>query len=78
VSSLPPIRLLHMETPSPHTEFGVKGIGEGGAVGPPAAILSAVNDALRAIGAEVHDLPLTPVRILDAISAGRASRSTQS
>jgi CO/xanthine dehydrogenase Mo-binding subunit len=43
-----------------------------------AAILSAVNDALRTIGAEVHDLPLTPVRILDAISAGRASRSTQS
>jgi hypothetical protein len=37
-----------------------------------------VNDALLAIGAEVHDPPLTPVRILDAISAGRASRSTQS
>ena len=55
-----------------------KGIGEGGAVGPPAAILSAVNDALLAIGAEVHDLPLTPVRILDAISAGRALRSRQS
>jgi carbon-monoxide dehydrogenase large subunit len=58
-----------METPSPYTEFGLKGIGEGGAVGPPAAIVSAVNDALRPIGAEVHDLPLTPERILTAIGA---------
>ena len=69
-TEVPPIRVLHMETPSPHTEFGVKGIGEGGAVGPPAAILCAVNDALRAVGAEVHDLPLTPVRIMQAISGG--------
>jgi carbon-monoxide dehydrogenase large subunit len=74
-TEVPPIRVLHMETPSPHTAFGVKGIGEGGAVGPPAAILCAVNDALRAVGAEVHDLPLTPVRIMQAISAGRASHS---
>ena len=52
----------------------MKGIGEGGAVGPPAAIVSAVNDALHALGAEVHDLPLTPERILDAIAAGATSR----
>jgi carbon-monoxide dehydrogenase large subunit len=64
---VPNIRVLHMETPSPHTAFGVKGIGEGGAVGPPAALVSAVNDALRAVGAEVHDLPLTPERILAAL-----------
>jgi carbon-monoxide dehydrogenase large subunit len=68
-TEVPPIRVLHMETPSPHTEFGVKGIGEGGAVGPPAAIVSAVNDALRARGASVYDLPLTPERILAAIGA---------
>ena len=68
-NEVPDIRVLHMETPSPHTEFGMKGIGEGGAVGPPAAIVSAVNDALHPLGAEVHDLPLTPERILDAISA---------
>jgi carbon-monoxide dehydrogenase large subunit len=66
---VPNIRVLHMETPSPHTEFGIKGIGEGGAVGPPAAIVCAVNDALRGLGAEVHDLPLTPHRVLEAIAA---------
>ena len=70
---VPDIRVLHMETPSPHTEFGMKGIGEGGAVGPPAAIVSAVNDALHGLGVEVHDLPLTPERILDAIAAGAAA-----
>jgi carbon-monoxide dehydrogenase large subunit len=68
---VPDIRVLHMETPSPYTEFGIKGIGEGGAVGPPAALVSAVNDALRALKVEVHDLPLTPERILSAID-GRA------
>jgi len=76
-AEVPDIRVLHMGTPSPHTEFGMKGIGEGGAVGPPAAIVSAVNDALRAVGAEVHDLPLTPERILDAIAAGEGSRGAR-
>jgi aerobic carbon-monoxide dehydrogenase large subunit len=71
-TEIPDIRVLHMETPSPYTEFGLKGIGEGGAVGPPAAIVSAVNDALRSLGAEVHDLPLTPHRILTAIAAASA------
>jgi len=66
-TEVPAIRVLHMQTPSPYTEFGIKGLGEGGAVGPPAAIVSAVNDALRPLAVEVHDLPLTPERILAAI-----------
>jgi carbon-monoxide dehydrogenase large subunit len=70
-TEVPDIRVLHMQTPSPYTEFGIKGLGEGGAVGPPAAIVSAINDALRALRAEVHDLPLTPERILAAIEAAR-------
>jgi carbon-monoxide dehydrogenase large subunit len=68
-TEVPNVRVLHMQTPSPFTEFGMKGIGEGGAVGPPAAIVGAVNDALRPVNAEVHDLPLTPARILAAIAA---------
>ena len=47
-TEVPEPRLDHMETPSPYTMFGVKGIGEGGAIAPPAAIANAVNDALRA------------------------------
>ena len=71
-TEVPDIRVLHMQTPSPYTEFGMKGLGEGGAVGPPAAIVSAVNDALRPLGAEVHDLPLTPECILAAIDTAGA------
>ena len=66
-TEVPDIRIGHMKSPSPYTEFGMKGLGEGGAVGPPAAIVSAVNDALRPLKVEVHELPLTPERILAAI-----------
>jgi len=72
---MPAIRVLHMETPSPYTSFGAKGIGEGGAVGPPAAIVSAVNDALRPFGVELCDLPLKPERIFGAIEAARGIAS---
>jgi carbon-monoxide dehydrogenase large subunit len=65
---VPNIRLLHMETPSPYTEFGVKGVGEGGAIGPAAAIANAVNDALSSLGVEICEIPITPRRIVHALS----------
>jgi carbon-monoxide dehydrogenase large subunit len=60
--------LDHLETLAPYTEFGVKGIGEGGAIAPPAAIANAVNDALRPLGAELNVSPITPRRILEALA----------
>jgi carbon-monoxide dehydrogenase large subunit len=66
-TEVPAIRVEHMETPSPYTELGVKGLGEGGAIGPPAAIACAINDALRPLGAEVCASPMTPRRIFEAI-----------
>src|SRR5207302_571258 len=71
-SEVPMLRIDHMETPSPYTEFGQKGIGEGGAIGPPAAIANAVNDALRPLGVEINQLPITPHRVLAAVLAARA------
>ena len=68
----PPIRIHHSETPSPYTKFGIKGMGEGGAIAPPAAIFNAVNDALRGRAAELSQTPLTPARLLAAIAAGPA------
>ena len=68
-TEVPPIRIFHMETPSPHTEHGIKGVGEGGAIAPPAAVVNAINDALAGLGAEVNATPATPRRILDAIFA---------
>ena len=66
-AELPAIKIGHLHTPTPHTEYGMKGMGEGGAVAPPAAIANAVRDALSGIGAEVNETPLTPRRILAAI-----------
>jgi carbon-monoxide dehydrogenase large subunit len=71
-TEVPDLRIIHMETLSPYTEFGVKGIGEGGAIAPPAAITNGINDALRAVGAaEVLQSPATPRRILEAIARAR-------
>ena len=61
---LPPIRIGHLHTPATATEYGMKGMGEGGAVAPPAAIANAVRDALAAIGAEVNETPITAERVL--------------
>ena len=60
-----------METPSPYTRFGQKGLGEGGAIAPPAAITNAINDALKGLGAELLVSPVTPDRIVAAIAAAR-------
>jgi carbon-monoxide dehydrogenase large subunit len=68
-TEVPALRVIHMETLSPYTEFGIKGIGEGGAIAPPAAITNAINDALRPLGAaEILLSPVTPRRILQAIA----------
>lgn len=67
-TEVPQIQIDHMETPSPYTEFGQKGIGESGAIGPPAAIVNAINDALRPLNAEICEVPVTPKRLLRAIT----------
>ena len=71
-TEIPVLRIDHMATPSPYTRFGQKGIGEGGAIGPPAAIANAVNDALAGIGARVDALPITAERVIEAVMAARA------
>lgn len=73
-TEVPAIRIYHMQTPSPYTEFGIKGMGEGGAIAPPAVIYNAVNDALRDLGVEVTETPLTPHRLLGAIERARTTR----
>jgi carbon-monoxide dehydrogenase large subunit len=68
-TEVPAIRIQHMETPAPYTEFGQKGIGESGAIGSTAAVASAVNDALRPLGVAVAELPITPRAVLAALAA---------
>lgn len=61
---MPPIRLEHMETPSPFTWRGVKGVGEGGRMAAPAAVISAVEDALAPFGVRIDEVPVTPEKVL--------------
>jgi carbon-monoxide dehydrogenase large subunit len=62
-AEVPPIEFGHIETPSPGPG-GYKGVGEGGAIGAPPAVVNAVADALAPFGVKVTRLPLSPDRIV--------------
>jgi CO/xanthine dehydrogenase Mo-binding subunit len=68
---VPPVTTLHLESPSPRNPLGVKGLGEGGAIAPPAAIANAIEDALAPFGVRVTETPLHPARILALIRDGQ-------
>ena len=72
---LPPIETVHLEFPSPRNPLGVKGLGEGGAISPPAAIANAVEDALAPFGVRVTETPLTAARIVALLERAGRSRS---
>jgi aerobic carbon-monoxide dehydrogenase large subunit len=71
---IPDVRLAHLVSPATATEYGVKGLGEGGAIAPPAAIANAVADAFRSIGASFNETPLTPRRVSEAIDRARRTK----
>jgi 2-furoyl-CoA dehydrogenase large subunit len=68
-SDVPEIEVGHLETPSPFTVLGAKGVGEGGSIPAPACLAAAVEDALSHLGVRVNDLPLTPRRLWELIRA---------
>ena len=68
---LPPIETVHLEFPSPRNPLGVKGLGEGGAISPPAAIANAIEDALAPFGVRITQTPVTPERIRALLAAKR-------
>ncbi len=68
---LPRIEIHHMETPSPMNPLGVKGAAESGTIAAPAAIASAIDDALAHLGVAVTDLPLAPERLHALIAEKR-------
>jgi carbon-monoxide dehydrogenase large subunit len=73
-SDVPAIEVIHQHTPSPLNPLGVKGVGEGGAVAPPAAIANAVCDALTPFGAPFGlEINATPIRPAELVSAARAA-----
>jgi aerobic carbon-monoxide dehydrogenase large subunit len=71
---IPPMLVVHLESESPTTLGGFRGMGEGGTIGAPAAVANAVADALAPLGIEINELPATPERLFRLIEAARARR----
>ena len=71
---VPKIETVHLHTPSPRNPLGVKGVGEGGAISPPAAVANAVEDALAPFGVRITETPVGPSRIVELLVARRAAK----
>jgi aerobic carbon-monoxide dehydrogenase large subunit len=69
---VPSIETIHLDTESPSTLGGFRGMGEGGTIGAPATIANALADALAPLGIEIFELPMTPERLFRLIEAAKA------
>jgi carbon-monoxide dehydrogenase large subunit len=68
-TEMPDIEIGHVVTPTADSELGAKGAGEAGTAGAPGAVMNAINDALRPLGAKpLTDMPFTPGRVLRALN----------
>jgi carbon-monoxide dehydrogenase large subunit len=75
-AEIPPIESDRTETPSPVNTLGVKGIGEAGTIAATPAVAAAVLDAIRPLGVTELDMPMTPMRVWEAIqNAGNGGGS---
>jgi carbon-monoxide dehydrogenase large subunit len=68
------ITVKHLETPSPVTDGGIKGMGEAGTIAAPAAVLNAVADALAPFGASFDRTPVTPTVVIEAVTGAAGDR----
>jgi aerobic carbon-monoxide dehydrogenase large subunit len=68
-ADIPPMQIIHQHSPSMLNPFGVKGVGEGGAVAPPAAIANAICDALAPFGIQINVTPINPEQLARAARA---------
>ena len=69
-TTVPRIEIGHRVSPSPVNPLGVKGAGEGGTIPAPAAIVSAIEDALAPFAVSISECPVTPSRIVELINGG--------
>jgi carbon-monoxide dehydrogenase large subunit len=73
---IPPLHVVHLESSSPTTLGGFRGMGEGGTIGAPAALANAIVDALSPLGIDINELPATPERLFRLIEAAKAKAKT--
>jgi carbon-monoxide dehydrogenase large subunit len=72
-AEMPTIEIIHLETVTNASITKAKGVGEGGSIGAPAAVINAVVDALEPFGVEIFEIPATPQRIMRLIRNARRS-----
>jgi len=70
-AEMPAVEMIHQESPSPLNALGVKGVGESGVIPMPAAVASAIEDALRPLGVHIDRAPLSPMALRALIRGGR-------
>jgi carbon-monoxide dehydrogenase large subunit len=70
-TDMPPIHILHSQTPSPLNPLGMKGAGEGGTIAAIAAIIAAVENALSPFGIRINEAPISPARIAELVRKAR-------
>ena len=66
-AGVPELAIAHLETPSPLNPLGIKGVGEAGAISPPAAVANAIEDALSELGVQVNRVPVAPEYLFDQL-----------
>jgi carbon-monoxide dehydrogenase large subunit len=74
MAEIPDLEIHHLETITDASITGVKGVGEGGAIGAPGAVLNAVTDALSPFGVEIFEMPITPRQILQLLRQHKGLR----
>ena len=72
---VPRIEVTHLQTITDASITGAKGVGEGGAIGAPAAVLNAITDALSPLGIDVNEMPATPARLRELIREATAAKT---
>ena len=72
---VPEIEMEHLESASPHTILGSKGVGEAGTIGAFGAVANAVADAVAPLGAQLTRLPYSPDRIFEAVTAAEKKKA---
>jgi len=68
---IPAMTVVHLESSSPTTLGGFRGMGEGGTIGAPAALANAIADALSPLGIAINELPVTPERLFRLIETAK-------
>ncbi len=70
-TDMPPIEVIHLESPSPQNPLGVKGAGEGGTIPATACVISAIEDALSPLGVTIAEHPVSPQRLVELIEEAK-------